>query len=154
MLVRDIMTANPLTIQESATIQEAARILTRQRITGLPVINEAGKVIGIVSESDLFGKRGDTVGEVMTRGVISVSSDTSIEILSHLLTDHRIRRVPVIDGDQLVGIISRADIVRMMAYYWMCEVCGEAVKGELAPDVCPKCGAKATFSSAIPYPAD
>lgn len=154
MLVRDIMTANPLTVGERASIQEAARLLNRHRITGLPVLNSDNKVIGIVTEVDLFSKSGNTVGEVMTREIISVSSDTSVDILSHLLTDHRIRRVPVIDGDKLVGIVSRADIVRMMVYYWLCEVCGEAVKSEMAPELCPKCGARANFVSAVPAPAD
>jgi CBS domain-containing protein len=154
MLVRDIMTVNPITVKETATIQEAARLLSRNRITGLPVVNDDNKMIGIVSESDLFAKKGVFVGDVMTRGVISLSSDTSVDILSHLLTDHRIRRVPVIDGDKLVGIVSRADVIKMMAYYWLCEICGEAVKSDLAPDVCPKCGARANFVSAVPAPAD
>lgn len=154
MLVRDIMTVNPITVKETATIQEAARLLSRNRITGLPVVNDDNKMIGIVSESDLFAKKGVFVSDVMTRGVISLSSDTSVDILSHLLTDHRIRRVPVIDGDKLVGIVSRADVIKMMAYYWLCEICGEAVKSDLAPDVCPKCGARSNFVSAVPAPAD
>lgn len=154
MLVRDIMTPDPLTVTESTTIHETARLMSRHRITGLPVLNGAHKVIGIVSESDLFAKKGATVGDVMTREVISVSSDTSVEILSHLLTDHRIRRLPVIDGDKLVGIVSRADIIRMMSVYWFCEVCGETVKGEQSPESCPKCGAKSSFVYAMPFPAD
>jgi CBS domain-containing protein len=154
MLVRDIMTANPLTVTETTTIHETARLMSRHRITGLPVLNEANRVIGIVSESDLFTKKGTIVGDVMTREVISITSDTSVEILTHLLTDHRIRRLPVIDGDKLVGIVSRADIVRMMSVYMFCEVCGEAFKGELPPEACPKCGARSSFTYAMPFPAD
>lgn len=154
MLVRDIMTTNPLTVTETTTIHETARLMSRHRITGLPVLNEAHRVIGIVSESDLFTKKGNSVGDVMTREVISITSDTSVEILTHLLTDHRIRRLPVIDGDKLVGIVSRADIVRMMSVYMFCEVCGEAFKGESAPESCPKCGARSSFVYATPFPAD
>jgi CBS domain-containing protein len=146
------MTADPLTVKENTSTEEAIRVLARQHITGLPVVDQDGKVIGIVSEVDLFSKKGNTVGEVMTREVISVSSDTSVEIVSHLLTDHRIRRLPVIDKDRLVGIVTRADIIRMLALHWHCEVCGEVIRGEQAPASCPKCGAKGSFVHASPFP--
>ncbi len=152
MLVREIMTADPITVNEATSVQDAARLLVRYRITGLPVKDQDGKLTGIVSEADIFSKRGATVGDVMTRDVISVGPDTTVEIVTHLLTDHRIRRVPVMDGDQLLGIVSRADIVRMMAMYWLCEVCGEAIRGEQAPEKCSKCGADSTYVHAMQAP--
>ncbi|HEX2915151.1 MAG TPA: CBS domain-containing protein [Chloroflexia bacterium] len=152
MLVRDIMTPDPITVKETTSIHDAARLLARERITGLPVLNEDGKLVGIVSESDLFGRRGQNVADVMTRSIISVSPETAVEIVSHLLTDHRIRRLPVLEGDKLVGIISRADIIRMMITYWTCEVCGEAIRGEQAPEHCPKCGVDGTYVHAMQAP--
>lgn len=152
MIVRDVMTPNPITVREAASIQEAARLLSRHRISGMPVVNEVGKMVGILSEFDILGRPGHTVAEVMTKGVISVSSETALDMVSHLLTDHRIRRLPVVDGNELVGIISRSDIVRAMAVFWHCEVCGELIRGEQAPSQCSKCGADATFVHAMPAP--
>lgn len=152
MLVREIMTPDPITVAEDASIQDAARLLVQYRITGLPVKGKGGKIIGIVSEADIFSRRGATVGDVMTRDVISVSPDTTVELVANLFTDHRIRRVPVMDGEQLLGIVSRADLVRMMAMYWLCEVCGEAIRGEHAPERCSKCGADSTYVHAMQAP--
>lgn len=152
MLVKDVMTPDPITVAETSSIQDTARLLTRHRISGLPVVDGDGKVVGVVSEFDLLSKHGTTVADVMTRGVLSVSSDSSIEVVSHLLTDHRIRRVPVIDGHKLVGIVSRSDIIKLMSVYWHCEVCGEAIRGEKAPERCPKCGADSTFVHAMQAP--
>jgi CBS domain-containing protein len=152
MLVRDIMTPDPITVSEDTSVQDAARLLVQYRITGLPVKSRGGKIVGIVSEADIFSRRGATVGDVMTRDVISVSPETTVEIVAHLLTDHRIRRLPVMDGDKLLGIVSRADIVRMMTMYWLCEVCGEAIRGEHAPEHCSKCGADSTYVHALQAP--
>ena len=154
MIVRDIMTPDPVTTRDDTSIDDTAKLLTRYRITGLPVVDGNNKVIGIVSEFDLLSKQGQTVGEVMSRGIISVSSDTSVDIVSHLLTDHRIRRLPVIDADQLVGIVSRADIIRGMLVNWICSVCGEVVHSQKAPEVCPKCGTRESFSFSVPNPGD
>ncbi len=152
MLVREIMTPDPTIVTESTAIHDAARLLARHRITGLPVVNTEGRLVGVVSESDIFSKRGQTVADIMSKSVISVSPETSMEIVAHMLTDHRIRRVPVVDGDRLVGIVSRADIIRMMVMYYYCEVCGEAIRGEQAPERCPKCGADASMVHAMQAP--
>jgi CBS domain-containing protein len=146
------MTPEPTTVRENTAIHDAAKLLARQRITGLPVVNPEGRLVGIVSESDIFTKRGETVSDIMSKSVISVSSETSVEIVVHMLTDHRIRRVPVVDGDRLVGIVSRADIIRMMVMYYYCEVCGEAIRGEQAPERCPKCGADGSMVHAMQAP--
>lgn len=154
LLVRDIMTANPVTVPDTSPIQEAAKMLTRQNVSGLPVVDSGDRVIGFVSEIDLFSKDGEAVRDVMSRGIISVSPGTSVDIVSQLLTDHRIRRLPVIDGNKLVGIVSRADIVRSMQVYWICTVCGETVHDRNAPDTCPKCGARDSFNFSLPNPGD
>ena len=112
------------------------------RISGLPVVNDNNLVVGMVTEYDVISKEGRTVSEIMTRGVISVTLDTDLEEVSHILVHERIKRLPVIDKGRLLGIVSRADLVREVATGWMCPVCGEVVRGEEQPECCPRCQAK------------
>lgn len=155
MNVNEIMTTNVIGVQESTTIEDAARLLARHRISGMPVTNKAGSLVGLVSEYDLIAKTGETVGDVMTRSVISVSPATAIEELTHLLVNRHIRRVPVLDGDRVVGIVSRSDIVKQLAMRWVCHTCGEVVRGAVAPDQCPRCGAgQETFTHQAELPGD
>ncbi len=139
MQARDIMSPNVITISENASVQEAARKLADYRISGMPVLDSEQRVIGIVSEIDIINKSGPKVGDIMSRRVISVPEDASIDAIAQLLTGNRIKRVPVLAGDRLLGIVSRADIVRMMASRWVCQVCGAVHLGEM-PLVCNDCG--------------
>lgn len=76
MKVVDVMTTNVITISAQQTKQQAACLLSQHRISGLPVVNEEQIVVGVVTEFDVISKEGQTVGEIMTRGVISVTPDT------------------------------------------------------------------------------
>lgn len=142
MKVADIMTTRVITVTEQETRQQAADLLSEHRISGLPVINANNTVIGVVTEYDIIGKHGGTVGEIMTRGVISITPDTDLEEVSHILVHERIRRLPVLDQGRLVGIVSRSDLVREVAMSWICSVCGETIRNEQQPTYCPRCGAK------------
>jgi CBS-domain-containing membrane protein len=104
-------------------------------------VDDAATVVGLVSEHDLLAKAGDTVGELMTTAVISVSPDCPVSELRHLLVERRIRRVPVLSNGRLVGIVSRGDVVATMATEWVCPACGEPVRGDAPPERCPKCQA-------------
>lgn len=139
MKVREIMTTNVVSISQDSTIEDAARLLARHHISGLPVVNQTGALVGLVTEHDLIAKQGHSVGDIMSRGVISVSADTDVDQVAHLLTDKRIRRVPVMDGEKLVGILSRSDLVRQIAMRWVCSVCGEVVRSTAVPKQCPAC---------------
>lgn len=141
MKAREIMTRDVISIVDEATIEEAARMLARNRISGLPVVNSAGLLMGLVTEHDLIAKSGRLVSEIMSRGVITVSPDTEVEQVQHLLTNQRIRRVPVVEDGRIVGIVSRSDLVRQIAMRWVCSVCGDSVRGLEPPDQCPRCGA-------------
>ena len=153
MKARDIMTAGVISIPEDSTVEDAARLLARHRISGLPVVNAAGALVGLVTEYDLIAKEGHTVTDIMSRSVISVSPDTDVEEVSHLLANRRIRRVPVIEGDRMVGIVSRSDLVRQIAMRWVCPVCGEVVRGPEAPEQCPRCHApKSAFTEQAMLP--
>src|SRR5436190_21858944 len=141
MKVVDVMTTNVITIPMHQTKQQAARLLSQHHISGLPVVNDEQLVVGIVTEYDVISKQGQTVDEIMTRGVISVTPDTNLDEVSHLLVHERIKRLPVLDQGKLVGIVSRADLVREVAMRWVCHVCGEVVHSEQQPERCPRCGA-------------
>jgi CBS-domain-containing membrane protein len=109
--------------------------------------------VGVVTEYDVISKQGQTVGDIMSRGVISVTPDTDLEDVSAMLVQERIKRLPVLDRGRLVGIVSRADLVREVAMRWVCPVCGEVVHSEKQPEHCPRCGASnvpVSFEPAAP----
>ena len=153
MKVREIMSAPVVSAQKEMPIREVAELLAQHRISAVPVIDGAGAVVGVVSEYDLLAKPGKVAADIMSSSVISVSEDTDVEDVRILLIDRRIHRVPVLSGQELVGIVSRGDIVALMAMEWICEVCGEAVRGERPPPRCPKCeapGARFHFQEQLP----
>ena len=127
MKVADVMTTRVITVKENQTKQQAARLLSQHRISGLPVVNDHNVVVGMVTEYDVISKEGRTAREIMTRGVISVTPDTDLDEVRYILVHERIKRLPVIDQGRLLGIVSRADLVREVAMGWLCPVCGEVV---------------------------
>jgi CBS domain-containing protein len=114
-LAREVMTADPITARPEQTLQEAAELLLYHRISGLPVLDAKGDLAGVVSEADLIGKQGQTVADVMSKHPISVSVDDPLELVATTMSAHHIKRVPVLEDGKLVGIISRADVVRWVA---------------------------------------
>lgn len=130
MKIRDLMTTEVLSVSEGTSLKEAAQIMSDHAISGLPVLRD-GKVVGIVSEADfvtratggrslvdlLFhrhkvDRHADTVGEIMATDVVSVSPDASHVDAARLMDKHRVKRLPVLDGDaRLLGVVSRADIL-------------------------------------------
>lgn len=142
MKVSEIMTRDVIATRPEAAIHEAARLLVDHGVSGLPVVDEEGKVVGVLSEGDLIlrqkgrerlpwwrgffgdGERmareyqkavGTTVGEVMTPAVICVSPDLPIESAAVILAERRIRRLPVVEAGRLVGIVSRGDLIKALA---------------------------------------
>jgi CBS domain-containing protein len=151
MKAEDVMTTGVITVTEDQTRQQAAQLLAQHHVSGLPVVN-AHHVVGVVTEYDVISKEGQTVSDIMTRGIISVTPDTDLEEVSHILIHERIKRLPVMDQGQLVGIVSRADLVRELAMRWICPVCGEAVHSEDQPEHCPRCGTRSVSTSLEPTP--
>jgi CBS domain-containing protein len=151
--VRDIMTTPVVVVDADAAIGQIAAVLHQHRISAVPVVDDDGDVVGLVSEYDLLARpAGPTAREVMTTAVLSVTEDTDVDDVRHLLIDRRIRRVPVLSGGKLVGIISRADIVALAITEWVCPVCGESVRGEQPPASCPKCRGTDDFVSQVQPP--
>ncbi len=153
MQIKDIMTADVVSVQADSAIEDAARLMTGHHISGLPVMDSDNNLVGLVTEYDLISKQGSTVREVMTRGIISSSPEADVEQVAALLADRRIRRVPVMDGNRLVGIVSRSDLIKLLAMRWVCHVCGETVRSAQQPEHCPSCGAgKEAFSQQTMMP--
>jgi CBS domain-containing protein len=150
----DIMTPDPLTLTPETSIHDAAQMLSEHRISGAPVISADGSIAGIVSEYDLIARTGTTVRDVMTRAVVSVVDTAGIDRVRAILVTQRLKRVPVVNAKgQLVGLISRADLVRELAYRWQCKRCSNLVRARRPPSGCPRCGAENSFEPAPPLPA-
>lgn len=143
LTVGDVMTHNVTTVSPEMLVTEVAETLASNRISGMPVLDKMGHLVGLVSEFDIIAKSGQTVADIMTRGVISVTPHTALEEATHILTGQRIRRLPVLEGGRLIGIISRSDIVRRIATRWTCSVCGSFERGPQPPERCHTCGAAA-----------
>ena len=118
MIASDIMTRKVATIHPEASAQEAARLLDEKRISGAPVVDADSKIIGIITEADIISKvnrDGLCVADIMSHDVIAISEETPVSEIAALLTERKIKRVPVVCDGKLVGIVSRADIVHAVA---------------------------------------
>jgi CBS domain-containing protein len=109
------MTRQVCTISPGASVREAARIMTERHISGLPVVDERGDIIGMCTEADVISKQGELVQDIMTTEIISVTEDTPVGDIAQLLNHRKIKRVPVLTNGRLVGVVSRADIVAAVA---------------------------------------
>ena len=115
MLARDIMTRDVITVSSATTVKNLAKILIQNQISGAPVVDEGGKILGIVSDADIVSKKARQVRSIMSKKVISIEEETPVEKIARLMTMHKLKRLPVIRGQKLVGIVSRADIVGAIA---------------------------------------
>lgn len=146
MKAANVMTTEVISVRETTTLEEIVSLLTRHRIGALPVVNDRGEVVGIVSKSSLFPQeknlpfsterlprlfenwispqelsaayyqaRKMTAGDVMNRNFLSVEADADLHDVAWLMARHHQRRVPVIQGKHLVGMISRSDLIRGFA---------------------------------------
>jgi len=145
MQARDVMTVRVATVGEHATVREAAKLMLARGVSALPVLDQKDRLVGIISEGDLVRRaelgtdqarswwlrlldvtgesaatdyvktHGTRVCDVMTSPAISITEATPLKKIVLLLEKHRIKRVPVIRSGRLVGIVSRADLVRQLA---------------------------------------
>ncbi len=133
--VRDVMSTHVIAARQSATYKELAAMLHDQRVSAFPVIDDDGKLIGIVSETDLLAKEalegtvpatlasmphqrersrvsGLTAAELMTRTVVTIGPDALVSHAARLMYNKRVKRLPVIGDDgALIGIVSRSDVL-------------------------------------------
>ena len=115
MIAKDVMTCDVITVSPTIKVKDLALILIKNQISGAPVADKKGKILGIVSEADIVAKRGKDAKEIMSKKVISIPSDASVEEIARLMATHAIKRLPVMDDGKIIGIVSRADIVNAVA---------------------------------------
>lgn len=114
MLVVERMTTQPVTISGDTTVKQALGIVKERKLRHLPVVDENGVLVGIVSEKDLLrGKSGDPVEAIMTRDVVTVTEYTAVEEAARIMADRRISSLPVMRDGKLVGIITETDVFRI-----------------------------------------
>ena len=120
----DIMTRTVITVGPKVLLLDAINSMLRHNIGSLPVVDGDGQVLGVITEYDIMnfalsGQAADTnVEEAMTPKVISLSPEMCSAVVIELMTSRRIHRVPVVKDGKLVGIISRRDILREMAFMY------------------------------------
>jgi CBS domain-containing protein len=144
MKARDVMVSPVVTVKPSSSVKDVAKVLLDKRISAVPVVDDQGKLVGIVSEGDLLHRaeagtersrswwlwivagngtlateyakaHARKVADVMTREVVTAAPDTPLSDIAALLEKRAIKRVPIVANDQLVGILSRANLVQAMA---------------------------------------
>lgn len=134
MLVREVMTVPAITLRRTDSVRHAIRVLYREDITAAPVLDETGRLVGVVSEMDLL--RGEyepdprasvrppvttseppprRVAEVMTPDPVTVTEITDVTVALDLMVGKRIKSLPVMRGEQVVGMLSRRDLLAMLA---------------------------------------
>jgi len=126
MYARDVMSEGVMSLAADATVLEAAQLLVNCLVSAMPVVDPGGRMIGIVSEADLLrcsaeaddaadgfaGAGSRKVVDVMTRDVITAGEDTPVAALAKLMTERRIKRLPILRDSAVVGIVSRIDLLR------------------------------------------
>jgi CBS domain-containing protein len=144
MKARDVMVAPVVTVKPSDSVMDVAKIFLERRISAVPVVEESGKIVGIISEGDLMHRseagterrrpwwlrvfvgeetlavdyvkaHARKVADVMTRDVVTATPDTPLHEIASLLEKHSIKRVPIVSNGQLVGIVSRANLIQAVA---------------------------------------
>lgn len=134
--VRDVMTAPVVTVREDTPIKDVAQALLAHRISGVPVVSRDGELVGIVTEADLLYKelpeerggwwlrpdperirkrQGLVARDLMTWPVITVQEDTPLREAARLMAKHGVNRLPVVRDERVVGIVSRADVIKALA---------------------------------------
>ena len=117
--IRDVMTSNPKSCSSSASITEAARAMSSQDVGPIPVV-DGDRLVGLLTDRDIVVRvvaegrdpQSTTVGEVASSELATVSPDESLDRALQLLAERQVRRLPVVEGEKLVGIVAQADIAR------------------------------------------
>lgn len=142
MRAHQVMNRQVVTVTPETSIGDAANIMLRQRISGLPVVDGAGRLVGVVSEGDFIRRaeigtetrrgrwlalltgsdiadaarmQGRTVGEIMTATPLTIVEDTPLVEVVQTMETHGVKRLPVLRGDRLVGIVTRSDLLQAVA---------------------------------------
>lgn len=143
---QDIMSREVITVDEQATVKELARIFTTHQISGVPVVNSEGKLVGVVTENDLIFQSkkvhiptmitildavfylekpdamkeemkkmiGSRVADILTGAAITVTETTPVDEIATIMAEKNIHTLPVVNGEELVGVIGKRDIIKSL----------------------------------------
>jgi len=143
---KDIMTTDVITAEESMSVKDLAKLLYQNKISGVPVFNDKGQVIGVATESDLIDQNkkvhiptvvaildsfvflenpeklekdikkmaATNVGDICSHELVSVQPDTPLDEVATLMAERQVHTLPVMDGEKLVGVIGKTDIIRTL----------------------------------------
>jgi CBS domain-containing protein len=118
MQVKDVMTSSVLTVGVDAPLHEVAAALAARRISGLPVVDAGGALLGVISEADIIAKEAPdpsgarTAGEAMSSPARTIEPQRSVAEAARVMLAEGVKRLPVVSDGELVGIVTRADLVR------------------------------------------
>lgn len=134
MLVRDVMTTEVVTTRPETRVKQAIELLDRHQVTALPVVDRDDRLLGVLSEADVLrgavlpdrrtreipvhddGRTGPLlVGDVMTAHPMSVAADADLAAAATVLVDTQVKSLPVVDGERVVGVVSRRDVIAVLA---------------------------------------
>lgn len=159
MRADEVMTRDPKTIAPGASVAEAVHTMLEARVSGLPVVDGGGRLVGVITEGDLLSRaelgtekkrakwleflfgpgrsaedfvhaNGRRVDEVMTRSPITVSPAAGLDEVVETMIDKRVKRLPVIEGGRLVGVVSRADVLRALSGAFAAAPAAEGAVGD------------------------
>ncbi len=151
MLVRDRMSKNPITTHPGASVPDALKVMQGSKVRQLPVLDPKGQLVGIVSLVDLFRVSPSpatslsvwevdyllekiTVEKVMTRDVITVTEDTAVEKAGQIMSDNKISGLPVMRGDELVGIITESHLFNILLELFGTSTAGTRITAKISHD--------------------
>jgi CBS-domain-containing membrane protein len=165
-VVRDVMSAHPISVRKTASFKEIAARLREYRVSAFPVLEDDGTVIGIVSEADLLAKKaldskhrsvrgtlhraafrkatGVTAGDLMTSPAVTIGAGDPVERAARLMYTHRLKRLPVVDADgRLTGIVSRTDVLAVF------DRPDEEIRLEIIGQVIPRLSEPSWYSARV-----
>jgi CBS domain-containing protein len=118
--IKEVMTSNVRACEPRSSVYDAAKLMAKEDVGPIPVV-EDGRLVGLVTDRDIVLRviaegrdpKSTTVGEIASRDLVTVSPDEDLDDALKLLAERQVRRLPVVDGDRLVGIVAQADIARL-----------------------------------------
>ena len=118
--IKEVMTSQVKTCEPDTTVIEAAKVMAKEDVGPVPIV-EQGRLTGIVTDRDIVVRvvaegrdpSSTTVGEIASRDLVTVSPDDDLDAALKQLAEYQVRRIPVVEGDRLVGIVAQADIARL-----------------------------------------
>jgi CBS domain-containing protein len=115
--IRDVMTSNPTTCEPQASVVDASKVMAQEDVGSIPIV-ESNRLVGVVTDRDIVIRvvaegrdpQSVTVGDVASRDLVTVSPDDDLDRALQLMAENQVRRLPIVEGDKLVGIVAQRDV--------------------------------------------